>query len=152
MKKVEITSQGNNHCAIDLGVFEKLTDYSYMHPKRHQEIAGKQFVGELLKTTGAEISFQILPPFTEMPFLHQHKEHEEIYVFMKGSGQFQVDESVFDISEGSVIRVSPKGKRIYRNNSETPLIFMCIQCQAGSLKSFFVEDGFKADGEILWNK
>jgi mannose-6-phosphate isomerase-like protein (cupin superfamily) len=152
MKNVKISSEGINHCAIDLGIFDQLTDYSYMHPKRHQEVKGKQFVGEILKTTGAEISFQILPPHTELPFLHQHRRHEEIYVFLKGSGQFQVDESVFDVSEGSVIRISPDGKRTYRNNSENPLIFMCIQCRAGSLESYFIEDGFRADGEISWNK
>jgi len=152
MKTVKITSEGTNHRAIDLGRFDQLSDYSYMHPKRHQEIEGKQFVGEILKATGAEISFQKLPPHTELPFLHQHRQHEEIYVFLKGSGQFQVDDAVFDVSEGSVIRISPGGKRTYRNHSDHPLIFMCIQCLAGSLENFFVEDSFKAEGEIAWMK
>ena len=150
MKNVKITSEGLNHCAIDLGHFNDLMDYSYMHPKRHQEVKGKQFVGEILKTTGAEISFTIIPPGTELPFLHQHHQHEEIYVFLKGSGQFQVDESVFDVSEGSVVRVSPNGKRTYRNNSDKPLIFMCIQCKAGSLEGYNVADGFRSEGVISW--
>src|ERR1035437_4293527 len=137
MKTVKTTSEGINHNAIDLGKLDQLMDYSYMHPKRHQEVKGKLFVSEMLKSTGAELSFTTIPPKTEMPFLHQHNKHEEIYVFLKGSGQFQVDESVFDVSEGSV-RISPNGKRTYRNNSVNPLIFMCIQCQAGSLASFFV--------------
>jgi mannose-6-phosphate isomerase-like protein (cupin superfamily) len=110
MKNVKITSEGINHCAIDLGIFDQLMEYSYLHPKRHQEIKGKQFVGEVLKSTGAEISFSILPPHTEIPFMHQHMLHEEIYVFLKGSGQFQVDESVFDVSEGSVIAYHPMAK------------------------------------------
>ena len=62
-----------------------------MHPKRKQEVKGKVFVGELLKTSGAEVSFTILPPHTDIPFIHQHKLHEEIYVFLKGAGQFHVD-------------------------------------------------------------
>jgi len=152
MKNVKITSEGINHSGIDLGAFDKLMDYYFLHPKLHQEIRGKQFVGKILKTTGTEISFQILPPFTEIPFLHQHKQHEEIYVFIKGSGQFQVDESVFNVSEGSVVRISPNGKRTYRNNSENPLIFICIQCKADSLDKFFIEDGYRVDGKILWNK
>jgi mannose-6-phosphate isomerase-like protein (cupin superfamily) len=152
MKTVKITSEGTNHTAIDLGGFDHLSDYSYMHPKRQQEVVGKKFIGELLKATGAEISFTLIPPHTEMPFLHQHREHEEIYAFIKGSGQFQVDEDVFDVSEGSVIRIAPDGKRTYRNNSSDPLIFMCMQCQAGSLNSFFVEDGFRSEGEINWMK
>jgi mannose-6-phosphate isomerase-like protein (cupin superfamily) len=152
MKNVKITSEGINHSAIDLGKFDQLMDYSYMHPKRFQEIKGKLFVGEILKSTAAEISFTMIPPHTELPFIHQHRQHEEIYVFLKGSGQFQVDKSVFDVSEGSVIRILPNGKRTYRNNSAVPLIFICIQCKVGSMESFFVEDGFRSDGEISWNK
>ena len=152
MKTVKNTSEGINHNAIDLGVLDQLMDYSYTHPKRQQEVKGKLFLGEILKATGAEISFTILPPNAEHPFLHQHKQHEEIYVFLKGSGQFQVDESLFDVSEGSVVRISPNGKRTYRNNSESPLIFMCIQCKSGSLESLFVEDGLLAEDEKLWNK
>ncbi|MCK9220709.1 MAG: cupin domain-containing protein [Bacteroidales bacterium] len=152
MKNVKIKSEGINHVAIDLGLIDQLMDYSYMHPKRHQEVKGKVFVGEILKSTSAEISFTVIPPKTEMPFMHQHKNHEEIYIFLKGSGQFQVDDSIFDVSEGSIIRISPNGKRIYRNNSDNPLIFLCVQNQAGSLNSFNVEDGFLAEGEILWKK
>ncbi len=152
MKKVKQTSEGVNHNAIDLGAFDQLIDYSYMHPKRQQEVKGKLFVGELLNSTGAEISFTVIPPETEMPFMHQHKNHEEIYVVLKGTGQFQVDDSLFDVSEGSIVRISPNGKRIYRNTSKTPLTFLCIQNQAGSLDSFQVEDGFLANGEILWKR
>jgi len=152
MKNAKITSEGSNHISIDLGTIDQLMDYSYMHPKRNQEVKGKVFVGETLKSTAAEISFTVIPPMTEIPFMHQHKQHEEIYVFLKGSGEFQVDESVFKVSEGSVVRVSPNGKRTYRNNSENPLTFMCIQCQASSFDNFFVEDGFWANGEILWKK
>jgi mannose-6-phosphate isomerase-like protein (cupin superfamily) len=151
MKNAKTTSEGINHIAIDLGVFDELMNYSYTHPKRHREVKGKVFVGELLKSTSAEISFSVIPPMTEIPFMHQHRNHEEIYIILRGSGQFQVDGSVFDISEGSVIRVSPNGKRTYRNNSENPLIFLCIQNQVGSLNSFTVEDGFLADGVISWN-
>jgi mannose-6-phosphate isomerase-like protein (cupin superfamily) len=152
MKTVKIISEGINHSAIDLGVLNQLIDYSYMHPKRHQEVKGKVFIGEILKSTSAEISFTVIPPNTSIPFMHQHKNHEEIYVFLKGCGQFQVDNAVFEVSEGSVIRISPNGKRTYRNNSENPLVFLCIQNQVGSLDSFTVEDGFLAEGTILWDK
>lgn len=152
MKNIKIKSEGINHTAIELGPIDQLMDYSYMHPKRHQEVKGKVFVGEILKSTAAEISFTVIPPKAEMPFMHQHKNHEEIYMFLKGSGQFQVDDSIFDVSEGSIIRVSPNGKRIYRNNSDSQMIFLCIQNQVGSLDNFQVEDGFLAEGEILWKK
>jgi mannose-6-phosphate isomerase-like protein (cupin superfamily) len=152
MKKAKTISEGINHSAIYLGIFDQLIDYSYVHPIRDQEVKGKVFIGEMLNSTSAEISFTVIPPKTEMPFMHQHKNNEEIYVVLKGSGQFQVDDSLLEVSEGSVIRISPNGKRTYRNNSANPLIFMCIQNQAGSLDSFQVEDGFLAEGEVLWEK
>lgn len=152
MKKLKVNSEGINHSSIDIGNLDELKDYSYMHPKRHQEVKGKVFIGEALKSSSAEISFTVFPPKTEMPFFHQHKNNEEIYVVLKGSGQFQIDDSLFDISEGSVIRVSPEGKRIYRNNSENPLTFLCIQNKIGSLDQFNVEDGFLAECENLWEK
>jgi len=152
MKSPKIISEGINHSSIDLGPFENLSDFSFHHPKFHNEVIGKQFVGEILKTTGTEISFQILKPFKEIPFLHQHKNNEEIYVILKGSGQFQVDDSIIDVSEGSIIRINPNGKRTYRNTSSNPLIVMCIQCREGSLGSFNIEDGFRISGDILWKK
>jgi mannose-6-phosphate isomerase-like protein (cupin superfamily) len=105
-----------------------------------------------LKSTGTEISFNILPPNTDIPFLHQHKTHEEVYIILKGTGQFQVDGNIFNIKEGSIIRVAPDGKRSCRNNSDNPMIYMCIQAQQNSLGDYVVFDGFRTRGEIPWDK
>lgn len=150
MKTPKTVSEGKNHKAIDLGTFDNLSEYSYQHQKLQKEIKGKVFTGAYLAATGAEVSFQYVAPFTGLSFIHKHNHHEEIYVFLKGKGQFQVDESVFDISEGTVIRVAPAGNRIYRNNSADPIVFMCIQCMAGSLDSFTVDDGALGEGKIAW--
>lgn len=152
MKNVKITSEGINFTALDMGPLDQLMEYSFMHPKRLKEVKGKIFIGELLKSTGAEISFTSIPPKTEIPFIHQHKQHEEIYVVLKGSGQFQIDGNVVDVSEGSVIRISPTGKRTYRNNSDNPLVFICIQTREGSFENYVVEDGFRTEDEISWPK
>lgn len=152
MKNIKIISEGPNHSAIDLGEYNNLMDYSYIHPKLNREVKGKVFVGESLKTTGAEISFQILPPKTDIPFLHKHKNHEEIYIVIKGSGQFQVDSTIINLKEGSLVSVSPDGKRTWRNNSEDPMIVMVIQTQEGTLDNHYIFDGFRVDGEINWDK
>ena len=110
MKNLIVTSEGINYSAIDLGDFDNLMNYSFLHPRLKSEVKGKVFIGEILKSTGTEISFQILLPNTDIPFLHQHKKHEETYIILKGTGQFQVDGNIFNIKEGSVIRVAPDGK------------------------------------------
>jgi mannose-6-phosphate isomerase-like protein (cupin superfamily) len=152
MKNLTIVSEGTNYSAINLGDFDNLMDYSFLHPKLKSEVKGKVFIGEFIKSTGTEISFQILPPQTSVPFLHQHKNHEEIYIIVKGSGQFQVDNCIFDIKEGSIIRIAPDGQRTWRNNSDNPMVFMCIQSQQNSLDNYSVLDGFRTHGEILWDK
>jgi mannose-6-phosphate isomerase-like protein (cupin superfamily) len=152
MKNLIVTSEGLNYSAIDLGDFDNLMNYSFLHPKLKSEVKGKVFIGEILKSTGTEISFQILLPNTDIPFLHQHKNHEEVYIILKGTGQFQVDGKIFDIKEGSIIRVAPDGKRSCRNNSDNPMIYMCIQSQENSLDNFIVSDGFRTRGEIPWDK
>jgi len=152
MKNLQISSEGKNYSALDLGDFDNLMNHSYLHPRLKTEIKGKVFVGEALKATGTEISFQILPPNTNVPFLHQHNKHEETYIILKGTGQFQVDGSVFDIKEGSIIRIAPEGKRSFRNNSDNSMIIMCIQSKKDSLDSFLIFDGFRTPGEIPWTE
>lgn len=96
------------------------------------------------KPQGSEFSFQLFQPGTETGFLHTHKTHEELYFFLSGNGEFQVDGQVFPISEGSVVRVVPEGKRSIRNNGTEPLVMLCIQYKSNTFNS---EDA--ADGNIL---
>jgi mannose-6-phosphate isomerase-like protein (cupin superfamily) len=151
MKNPKISSEGKNYTALDLGEFSDLIDYSFLHPRLKSEIKGKVFIGEILNATGTEISFQVLLPDTSIPFLHQHKNHEEVYIVLKGTGLFQVDGSIFKIKQGSIIRIAPEGKRSFRNNSDKPMIIMCIQVHRDSLECFQVFDGFRTQGEIPWS-
>lgn len=151
MNQPKTITEGAHHRAIDLGPFNNLMQYAFEHPKRNVVVQGKIFTGAILATTGAEVSFQIVPPHTGHPFLHGHKKHEELYVVLSGSGQFQVDGQLFDIKEGTVIRVSPDGSRSYRNNSDKPMVFMCIQTMDGSLDGYDVNDGYKSEGVLSWD-
>lgn len=108
------------------------------------EIQGKVFMGQALQTTGAEISFQSFAPGKETGFLHTHQTHEELYIFVSGKGEFQVDGQVFPVGEGSVVRVAPEGKRSVRNNGTEPLIMICVQYKA---QTFTAQDA--ADGQLL---
>lgn len=152
MKEIEIISESKNYTVGDLGSFEKLSEYSYMFPHLGFEIPGKVFIGKKIKTTGAEVSFQIMPPNTDIPFYHKHNKNEEIYVFLKGKGQFQIDDDIFDVKEGTIIRISPEGKRTWKNNSNKPLILMVIQSKQGSIENFETSDGVGVNEQVKWNK
>lgn len=141
-------SEGQNHRAINIGSFSKLNQYSFKHPKFDHTDKSRLFVGELLKTSGSEISFRELARNTSVPFLHKHNEHEEIYIFLKGSGKFQVDESVFKIEEGSIVKVAPHGSRTLSNESGEVMIYIVVQAKANSLAAYNVLDGLRVEGEI----
>ena len=146
MKKPQVIAQSENFKAIDLGSLSEISQYEFIHPKFNTSDKARIFIGELLETSGAEISFRELPPKTSIPFLHQHKTHEEIYIFLKGSGKIQVDDTVFPVREGSVVKVTTKGSRTLA--SDTNLTYMVVQAQAHSLNNYNVLDGQRVEGEI----
>jgi len=111
---------------------------------------GKVFLKDFLKLTGMEISVNKVPAGGESPFLHKHKNNEEVYLFIKGKGQFQVDGQVFDVQEGSVVRIAPEGVRALRNNSDEDLYYICIQATQDSLKAWTATDGVIVEGPINW--
>ena len=143
MKQTQQIAEGTHFSALSTGSFSQLNDY-VLPVAPGMEIQGKVFMGQTLQTTGAEISFQSFAPGKETGFLHTHQTHEELYIFVSGKGEFQVDGQVFPVGEGSVGRVAPEGKRSVRNNGTEPLIMICVQYKA---QTFTAQDA--ADGQLL---
>ncbi len=152
MKQVEIISENKNYTAVNVGSLDKLMDYSFIHPKTQMEVTGKVFVKEATKATGSEISFTTLPPRTELPYFHFHNKDEETYIILRGSGYYQVDDDCFPITEGSVIRVAPAGKRGMCNTSDEPMVYICIQSKENSLEEHTTDDGGRVVVEPKWRK
>ena len=113
-------------------------------------IQGKVFVGQAIGSTGAELSFQSFPVGSETGFLHTHKTHEEIYIFTNGEGEFQVNGQLFPVTEGSVVRVAPNGKRSVRNIGNKPLVMMCIQYKANTFNETDATDGETLREKVMW--
>ncbi len=110
---------------------------------------GKQFVKDSTGATSCEISFGSLPNGEAVPFFHSHKENEENYIILSGAGKFQVDGDVFDVAEGSVIRVSTKCDRNLKCTSEVPMTYVCIQAKEGSLGGYTMTDAEITERENL---
>ncbi|MDY7014997.1 MAG: cupin domain-containing protein [Cyanobacteriota bacterium] len=145
------TKTGTNVAVTDLGSFSKLRQYTFAAPGFPLEVEGKVFLNEVLQLTSAEISFNTLPPKKSIPFYHKHKLNEEIYIFIRGTGEFQVDDRVFPVKEGTVVRVDPPGERCFRNTSETEeLCWIVIQSRAGSYRDRTIEDGIGIEKRVSW--
>ncbi|AFZ37866.1 Cupin 2 conserved barrel domain protein [Stanieria cyanosphaera PCC 7437] len=141
----------NNFTTVDLGTFEQLSQYTFAATSNPLKLEGKVFLKELLNLTSAEISLNNLPPKTSIPFYHKHRLNEEIYIFVRGQGEFQVDDCVFSVREGTVVRVDPEGERCLRNISDTELLgWIVIQSRANSYIGDTIEDGFGVDKRVSW--
>lgn len=101
---------------------------------------GKQFIKDATGATSCEISFGSLPTGATVPFFHCHKANEENYIILSGAGKFQVNDDVFDIAEGSVIRVATNCDRNLKCTSAEPMAYICIQAVEGSLGGYTMTD------------
>jgi hypothetical protein len=54
------------------------------------------------------------------------------------------------VAEGSVLRLAPAAARAWRNNSDDPLYFLCLQYQADSVIAGGTADGQKVEGKPAW--
>ena len=149
MKEIKKMATAENFSAISVGKLSELGDY-VLELSPEVKIPGKVFGGAALQATGSEFSFQMFQPGTETGFLHTHKNHEELYFFLSGKGKFQVDGQVFPVEEGSVVRVSPDGKRSVRNNGTTPLVMLCVQYRGGTFTAEDATDGVILNEPVKW--
>ena len=136
----------NHFSVVEAGPFNNLLNTS------KDPAPGKYFLKDRLELTGMEVSLNQLPAGGSIPFYHTHRENEELYLFTGGRGQFQVDGQIFDVKEGTAIRVSPEGERTLRNNGTGDLFFIVIQVQAGSLKQWVMTDGVILDKPVTWQE
>ncbi len=149
MKQVEKIATATNYSAVSVGKMSELGDY-VLELGPEIKIPGKVFAGSDLQATGGEFSFQLFQPGTETGFLHTHKNHEELYFFLGGKGEFQVDGQIFPVAEGSVVRVAPAGKRAVRNNGSEPLVMLCVQYRGATFTAEDAMDGIILDEPVKW--
>lgn len=149
MKQIQNIAKADNFSAIDLGKMSEIKDY-VLELGPEIRIPGKVFGGRAIEATGGDFSFQVFAPGQETGFLHTHKTHEELYFFLGGRGEFQVDGKVFPVEEGSVVRVAPAGRRSVRNNGAEPLVMLCVQYRGGTFTDDDASDGDILAGPVKW--
>ena len=130
-----------NYSVMNLGKLDDLKNYSFGLPGSDFKLEGKKFLKEELGLTAMEVSINRLEPGAGMPFFHKHNENEEFYLFIKGEGEFQIDEEIFPVKEGTAIKIAPDAERIWRNNTKNPLYYIVVQAKAGSLNKGDIQDG-----------
>jgi uncharacterized cupin superfamily protein len=142
--------RGTNFTCFHGGPKEDWARFHQGPPDAPLPTKGKLFLRGLLGSAGLEMSLNVVPPGKGIPFLHRHRENDEVYVVIGGRGQFLVDGDCLDVQEGSVLRLGPAAARAWRNNSDAPLYFLCLQYRADGVIDGGTADGKKVEGSPAW--
>lgn len=95
---------------------------------------------DLLGLTGAEISVNTLPAGVGVPFVHAHKNNEEIYVILDGAGRAVIDGESVELNAGDWLKILPSAKRQFFAGKDAAIKYACIQVKENSLKGYTAED------------
>ena len=64
------------------------------------------------------LSYQRVPPGYRFPYGHTHREQEEVYVVIRGSGRMKVDDEIVELKEWGAVRIPPVAWRGYEAGPE----------------------------------
>lgn len=101
---------------------------------------GRTELHDALALTGAEISINSLPAGAGVPFVHSHKNNEEIYGIISGNGKVVIDGEEIALSTGDWLRIAPAAKRQFSAAADSGITFVCIQVKENSLEGFTAGD------------
>jgi uncharacterized cupin superfamily protein len=81
----------------------------------HQEA---RFANEELGLENTGVSLQLVKPGQRHAFAHRHKDAEEVYVVLLGTGRVKLDDEVVDLRPLDAIRVGPSVTRAFEAGPE----------------------------------
>ena len=93
-----------------------------------------------LGLTGAEVSINQLPAGACVPFVHSHKNNEEIYGILVGEGKAVIDGEELAVAAGDWLKIAPAAKRQFFASDISGITFVCIQVKENSLGGFTATD------------
>ncbi len=72
-----------------------------------------RFASDALRLERSGLSYQRLAPNFRAPFGHKHKEQEEIYVVLGGSGRVKLDDEIVELKRLDALRVAKATMRAF---------------------------------------
>lgn len=95
---------------------------------------------DLLGLTGAEVSINALPAGASVPFVHSHKQNEEIYAVLEGEGKAVIDGESVALKAGDWVKIAPAAKRQFFAAADKGIKYICIQVKENSLEGYTMTD------------
>lgn len=74
--------------------------------------------GSALELEHSGLSYQYIPPNYRFPYGHTHREQEEVFVVVGGTGRMKLDAQIVELKRWDVVRVSAGTWRGYEAGPE----------------------------------
>ncbi len=74
---------------------------------------------------GVALGLINLPPGQGYTFTHRHREQEEVYIVLAGSGLLWIDGEAVPLVAGDMVRVSAQARRALKCDDDGPLRIIC---------------------------
>ncbi len=90
------------------------------------------------------VSRETLAPGFRVPFGHRHRDQEEIYVVLRGSGRIKIQDEVLDVRQGDVVRL---GRGVWRCTEAGPegLQYLAVGAPVSDEDDSEIEQGWWSD-------
>ena len=93
--------------------------------KRGPEGAEARFARSQLESEHLGVSYFAAPPNYRGGFGHAHREQEEAYVIVSGSGRMRLDDDIIELKLWDVIRVAPHVVRAFESGPDG-LVYIAV--------------------------
>lgn len=99
-----------------------MTDYTIKNLREVEDMAPKfglaaemeaRFAARDLALGESGVSLQRLAPNATQPFGHRHKQQEELFVVLEGSGRVKLDDEIVEVRAWDAIRFAPHVTRAF---------------------------------------
>jgi quercetin dioxygenase-like cupin family protein len=102
-----------SHTLVHLGDVEDVAVRFGLSPQLEARFPTRE-----LGLTRAGVSVQRFAPGFRTPFGHRHREQEELYVVIEGSGRMKIDDEIVELRTHDLLRVSPDAIRCLEGGPE----------------------------------
>ena len=104
-----------------------------------------RFARRALDGTIVGVGRETLAPGFRVPFGHMHRDQEEVYVVLRGSGRIKIEDEILELAEGDLVRIAPG---IWRCTEAGPdgMQILAVGAPISEENDSEIEQGWWADG------
>jgi mannose-6-phosphate isomerase-like protein (cupin superfamily) len=102
-----------------------MSDFKLTNFKQLEDSAGRRgpgiearFARQSLESEHLGISYFRYAPGYRSPIGHRHREQEEAYVILSGSGRAKLDDQIVELQQWDVLRVAPRVARSFEGGPD----------------------------------